>query len=313
MSKNPTIYGLIGFPVKHSLSPAMHNAAFKKLGIDAEYKLFEIKPDELEDFLLSPEKEIKDTNGKIFRARDIIGFNITIPHKVRAKEILEKKYPFPGFGEDIALDYAQLVGSINTVKREGGRIRYWNSDAGGFAKSLKEDLKFDLTNDKKALVVGCGGAGRAIIACLSWENKGINKIYAYDINSDIIKNTRDYFFKFPQVRDKIEFISNEKIPDVISTCNLLVNASPVGMKEGDGSIIDSKLLRKDLYVYDVVYNRETQLIKDAKSLGASVVGGLGMLLYQGVLAFNFWTGEYPPIDVMRKALMEGLNNAGNHK
>lgn len=253
-------YGIIGWPVKHSLSPAMHNAAFKKLGIDAEYRKFEVKPADLEDFLLN--------------RKDVLGFNVTVPHKVRAKEILDRVVD-----EKIA-----CVDAINTVKREGSKIKYANTDVAGFLTSLREDLKFD-HKDKNVLLIGCGGAGRAIIAGLS---KSAKKIYAYDSNPDAIKSS-----------GILQCISAKEIPEIIKDCQLLVNATPIGMKKGDSSPIDKELLHKNLFVYDVVYNRETELVKAAKG---PAVGGLGMLLYQGVHAFEFWTGKRAPIDVMRKAL-----------
>ena len=170
------IYGVLGYPVKHSLSPVMHNAAFGHLKIDAEYKLFEVRPEALEDVLLG-NISIKDTEGNEVYAGDISGFNITIPHKIKAKELLEKKFPFDQNAVLINIDlyYVKLSGAVNTVKREANILRYWNTDAPGFLKSLEVDLEFE-PKGKNALLIGCGGAGRAIIAALSWGNVGIKKI-----------------------------------------------------------------------------------------------------------------------------------------
>jgi shikimate dehydrogenase len=200
ISQTTRIFGLLGFPVTHSFSPAMHNAAFKSLGIPAEYRLFEIKPYDLENFLLNPEAEALDTEGSCVQAKDVVGFNITIPYKVRAKEIIGKAYPNKGvLDEDLSWAYASLIGSINTVKRESPRPRIWNSDAPGFVRSLKEDLNFEIAanKDTEALVFGCGGAGRAIISALTWEQPGIKKIYAYDVNSETSRITAEYFSNFP--------------------------------------------------------------------------------------------------------------------
>ncbi|MDD5195034.1 MAG: shikimate dehydrogenase [Candidatus Omnitrophica bacterium] len=310
MSNKEILYGLIGYPVSHSLSPAMHNAAFKALGINASYKLFEIKPDDLEDFLLKPDTEVIDTKGNRVRAGDIVGFNITIPHKVRAKEILDKAYPSSAvFDEkDPGRAYAFLIGSINTVKREPSPPFYWNSDVSGFIRSLKEDLNFDITGNKEtqALVIGCGGAGRAVISALSWEGGGIAKIYAYDINADSTRAIEEHFSKFPRIKDKLVFVSKEQIAVTLRRCKLLVNASSLGMKEGDASPIAKNILHKDLRVYDAVYNRDTQLLKDAQALNIPAQGGSGMLLYQGVIAFALLTGLTPPGDVMRNALNKEL-------
>ena len=292
------IYGVLGYPAKHSLSPLMHNAAFRALKINAEYKIFEKKPEELESFLL------KD----VF-INDISGFNITIPHKIRAREILESKFPVTSLGK--ILPYVKITGAINTVKRNAdGTLEYINTDVTGFSKSLREDLKFS-PKDKNILLIGCGGAGRAVVAGLVWKAPHPAKIYIYECNNETVESARKHFAQFTVLGGKIEFISSEQIPEVIKKCKLLVNASPVGMKGEDFSVVDKNLLHKNLYVYDVVYNRdrETRLIKDAKSMGLRTENGLSMLLHQGVLAFGFWTGKASKEveEVMRQALNEEVS------
>lgn len=293
------IYGLIGYPVKHSLSPAMHNAAFRFLEINAEYRLFEVKPKDLKFFLLE-NISVKDTEGKSFFSQDIAGFNITIPHKIQAREILHGR-PINNQQDH----YVFLSGAINTVKKEKNEVQYANTDSDGFMRSLKEDLKFN-TEDKNVFIFGCGGAGRAIVAALTWKDAKINKIYLYDISQEALISAKKHFSRFDFVKSKLEFISSKQTPEKIRDCHLLVNASPVGMKEGDSLTIDKRLFHKDLSVYDVVYNKETQLIKNARSLGLPAVNGLGMLLYQGMLSFEIWTGEKAPKEIMQKALLEGL-------
>ena len=296
-------YGIIGYPIKHSLSPAMHNAAFKKLGIDAEYRKFEVQSEELEDFLLN--------------RKDVKGFNITIPHKVRAKEILEKKFPIDRSSDEFEESYyVEVTGAVNTVKRNGNELRYCNTDVEGFLMSLKRDLKFDIASEKKSvLLIGCGGAGRAIIAGLSldFEDSSIEKIYIYDKEKEAVDSAKDHFSKvhkkwLDNLKNATEFISEKQIPDVIKGCQLLVNSSPVGMKEGDISVVNKELLHNGIAVYDVVYNRETELVKEAKLLGRRAVGGRGMLLYQGVGAFEFWFPRKRPrpVATMKKALWSNL-------
>lgn len=300
------IYGLIGYPVKHSLSATMHNAAFKELGIEAEYRLFEIPPEKLEGFLLENIK-VEDTQGKIFYSQDIAGFNITIPHKIKTKEILTKKFPYVGIAEDLS-HYVKISGAVNTVKRLHDGLDYCNTDVSGFWESLREDLKFDARN-KNVLLIGCGGAGRAVIAALTWKMQTVNNIYIFDNNSETIRSAKEHFGNAPVLlREKLEFISCEEIYKKIKRCQLLVNASPIGMKEGDPSVIDKKLLHKDLYVYDVVYNRMTQLVRDAQEACGEekACRGLGMFLYQGERALEFWIGRHAPSQVMRKALEEAL-------
>ena len=307
MTPPKKIYGLIGYPVKHSFSPAMHNAAFKALGIDAEYRLFEVKPEELEDFLLNLDTIVKDTKGNSIRAGDVVGFNITLPHKVRAKEILEKKFSTTAIEQatNRSLYYVQLTGAVNTVKREEGRLLYRNTDAGGFYRSLREDLKFN-PEGKSILVIGCGGAGRAVFVALDNADVQVRRVFVHDVDSEARISAQKYLFSRVRSLYSAAFISQEEIPKFIKECDLLVNASPVGMKEGDGSVIDKKFLHEGLFVYDVVYNRDTELIKEAKAKGLPAVGGLGMLLYQGVAAFELWTGRPAPVEVMRKALVSEI-------
>jgi len=288
------IYGIIGWPIKHSRSPAMHNAAFKELGIDAEYRKFPVRPEGLEDFLL--------------KRKDVRGFNITIPHKVTSREILEKRFAFDENASWTQQDlyYIKVSGAINTVDRVGEGLRYWNTDASGFLESLDRDLQFS-AKGKEVLVIGCGGAGRSVIAGLSWKGVQVKKIYVYDINYEAINSTKEHFSKLlHDLRDdlerKTEFITETEIPDRIKRCQLLVNASSAGMKEENASVIGKKFLHKDLFVYDLVYNRETRLIKDAGLLGLYARGGLGMLLYQGARSFELWTGKRAPIELMRSVL-----------
>jgi shikimate dehydrogenase len=270
-------YGLIGYPVKHSFSPAMHNVAFRYCNINAEYKLFEVKPQELEDFLL--------------KRKDVVGFNITIPHKIETfllvKDTITEICP-----------EVSLTSAINTVKRQGDKLLCRNTDPEGFRKSLNQDLEFDAKN-KNVLMLGSGGAGRAVMAGLNQEPR-IKKLYIYDPNSQAAKSVSGLEYE-------CNFISKQDIGKVISDCQLLVNASPVGMKQGDPLVIDKNLLHKGLFVYDVVYNRETELIKEASARCQAASGGLGMLLYQGVIAWQFWMRQKAPVKVMRQALEEELN------
>jgi len=281
----------------------MQMAAFKYHGIEAEYKLFERKPEQLESFLKSEAFEL-----------GLAGFNITIPHKIRAREILEKNYPTDWGSKNIleSLLYVKLTGAVNTVQVAGKRLNYFNTDATGFRRSLGESLGFEPKN-KEILLIGCGGAGRTVIAALGWINVGVKKIYIYDINEASVKSAKEHFLsKSPHadfLPDKLQFIQQDDLEKVIKNCSLLVNASPIGMKNPKESPIDKNLLHKGLNVFDVVYNKlgKTQLIKDALAHDLPVAGGLEMLLYQGADAFSIWTGKEAPIDEMRKALNEGVN------
>jgi len=273
------LYGLVGFPVKHSLSPAMHNAAFKTLGIDAEYRLFEVCPDDLEDFI----------TRRVFDEQ-IAGFNVTVPHKVAAWRIVERLWG--------STDYARRIEAVNTVRVDGVSPVATNTDAPGFARSLAEDTGFVIDGNKTALVIGCGGAGRAVATALTIENEGVGRLYLSDVRHDSAVSLAQ---RFPGS----VAIALGDLASVIDSCDLLVNTSPVGM-ESDDIVLDPDLLHERLTVYDVVYNRETRLVREARRRGLPVAGGLGMLLYQGVAAWELWTGREAPVAVMREALINAM-------
>jgi len=301
------IYGLIGYPVKHSLSALMHNAVFKHLDINAEYRLFEVKPEGLEDFLINPSRQVTDTQGNKVLAINIEGFNITIPHKIKAREILRRQFPDRVLDPFMHPPSDEVSGAVNTVRRDyrDNSLSYCNTDLWGFVESLSKDLQF-ATPSKSVMVLGCGGAGRVAIAGLGWPARFIKKIFVYDRDQTAVAAARSHF---AYLADKVEFISLKDMPAAIASCQLLVNATPLGMKHGDFSPVDKSLLHKDLSVYDVVYNRKTKLLEDAVSLGLPACQGLGMLLYQGVLAFQHWTGRLlnnTDIAIMRQALEEAL-------
>lgn len=306
--KSPTrIYGLIGYPVRHSLSPAMHNAAFKDLGINAEYRLFEVRPEQLSNFLLE-DTVVEDTRGNTCSTREIAGLNITIPHKIEAKRIIEERFSDPSFLGSEQGYYVGFSGAINTVKFRKDGLEYYNTDAIGFRKSLKEDLHFS-PDGKNIIVFGCGGAGRAIIAALTWRDVRCSKIFIFDVNKAIMQHVQNHFSRWPSLVNTLECITAEDVSAVIKKCDLLINASPIGMKDQDDSIVPRTLLHKALYVYDVIYHRETKLVQDARLKQLPVTDGLGMLLYQGVAAFELWADKAAPVDVMREALEKELEHA----
>jgi shikimate dehydrogenase len=274
-------YGLIGYPVKHSLSPLMHNAAFASLNINAEYRLFEVKPQELEDFVNS------------LSQKNIFGLNVTIPHK-------ETVIPFL----DSVSEEAKLIGAVNTIKVSDNRLEGFNTDGEGFLKHLTADLGFD-PQGKIICIIGAGGASRAVSVYLSQAKPRSISFYDIDRNKSsalaghLKENFRNVEFK---ASDSIEGLN-------IKECSLLVNATPIGLKQSDPCIVEEKLLHKDILVYDLIYNpKETKLLKIAKSKGAKVSNGLGMLLYQGAIAFQIWTGKTAPIEIMRAALEEGVRS-----
>jgi len=277
------IYGIVGHPVEHSLSPAMQNAAFDALGIDAEYLLYDIEPDHLGYFL------------KDLAHNKISGLNITIPHKIKAKDYIESAG---------SLDQnAVRLGAVNTVKlSEDGKLCGFNTDGPGFYRSLVEDLKFE-PEGKEIFVLGAGGAATAIIMYLG---NGPKKISVSDVDNDKIKDLKNHYKKYYD-EARLSIVDSGGLKTALSTSSLLVNATPVGMKESDPSPIGKDLLRSGLYVYDLVYNRPfTRLVKDASEIKCHAITGLGMLLYQGAIAFEIWTDKKAPVSVMKRALKEAI-------
>jgi shikimate dehydrogenase len=279
-------YGLIGHPVGHSLSPAMQNAAFHALKIDAEYKLFDVEPESLEKFL----KDLVKNN--------ISGVNVTIPHKVKAKDFVK--------ANGLLNEHAERLGAVNTIKVVGGKLIGFNTDGPGFYRSLVEDLKFE-PEGKNIFVLGAGGAARAIVMYLG---NGPKKIFVTDIDDRMIEELRKHFEKYYD-HNRFKAVHKDDFKESLDASDLLVQATPVGMHDGDPSSIDPKLLHPGLRIYDLIYNRPaTKLVEEASRMKLHAMTGLGMLLCQGAIAFNLWTGEIAPIEAMKKALKEALKNHG---
>jgi len=281
MDKNPCpkIYGVLGYPAKHSLSPAMHNAAFRALKINAEYSVFEVAPEELDYFLDSMDKN------------NIYGFNVTVPYKERILNFITL---------DQESFYLKQIRAVNTIVKKDNVWQGFNTDIPGFSRHLKEN--FDPAG-RKVAILGAGGAARAVTYVLAQSRAGEITIFDIDENKsrDLVNIIKGLFPNF-----KISNSDNIEKLD-IKNKDLLVNATPVGLEESDLCLVGSEMLHKDLLVYDLIYNPlETKLLALAKKVGAKSVNGLGMLLYQGVLSFEHFTGKSAPIEIMRQALNEGV-------
>jgi shikimate dehydrogenase len=272
-------FGLVGYPVKHSLSPAMHNAAFKFLKIDAQYKLFELRPEEIGPFFCC------------LREKNIYGVNVTIPYKEAVISMMDK------LTED-----ASLIGAVNTVKFEDGKLIGHNTDGNGFIQDLSVFFPGGISGINVS-IIGAGGAAKAV--GISLARHGVKNIAFYDIDKN---RTNGLAHKIgtelklcpAEAVDSIEGLLKNR-PD------LLINASGVGMKESDQVLVSKKDISEEVFVYDLIYNPfKTKLLQLADESGLRFANGLGMLLYQGALAFKFWTGQDAPVDQMRKALKEAM-------
>ncbi|MFA4984332.1 MAG: shikimate dehydrogenase [Candidatus Omnitrophota bacterium] len=272
------VYGVLGYPAKHSFSPAMHNAAFRALGIKAAYRLFEIRPSELEDFMA--------TLGE----NNIRGMNVTIPYKEKVLDYIN------GYRQPAV----KIIGAANTVKIDNdGRLSCFNTDFSGFMQHLAE-LK---VRPKRVAVIGAGGAARAV--CFGLAKKKVSEIALYDIDRfrsiSLVERLKSVFSSGDFLA--ASSIEGLRIPDK----DLLVNASPVGMKPDDPCLVNAGQLHPGLFVYDLIYNPgRTKLLELATSRGLANSNGLGMLLYQAVLSFSHWTGRDAPQDIMGRALQREL-------
>lgn len=283
VSGSTKIVGIIGCPVAHSISPQMHNAAFKHLGLNWEYVPFEVKPEDLK----------KALDG--LRAEGVLGFNVTIPHKEGVIPLLDEVTKLP-----------RIIGAVNTVKNENNKLVGYNTDGAGFLESLKLDAGVD-PKGKKAVLLGAGGAAKAVAVMLAEAE--VDSIIVTDIDAKKANDLVNYVGSLFDVEMKAFTAGSREVSKAISNTDILINATPVGMhpKENESPIEESSELKAKSSVFDLIYNPpETKLMKIAEKQGVKAFNGLGMLVRQGALAFTIWTGHSAPIEVMWKAAKEAL-------
>lgn len=277
------LIGLIGTPIKHSLSPHMHNNAFEKTGQDYAYLCLEVGKEGL--------KQAIDAL-KLFNAK---GSNITFPNKQEVIQYLDE------ISED-----AKIIGSVNTITidDETKKIKGYNTDGRGFVASI-EELKIDYKG-KKVVVLGVGGAGRAIAVQLAYD--GVGELIIKDIDEALMKEVKETINNGIQ-NCKVKLIGDEEaLKEELKEAVLLINATPLGMKGRDNmcAISSAEVLNNTkAFVYDIVYEpRETKLMKYAKEKGLQTINGVNMMLWQGALAYKIWLGEDMPLDYVRGELFE---------
>ena len=283
VSGKTKVYGVIGDPIEHSLSPVMHNAAFESAKLDCAFFAFKVKPAEVRDALSG------------MRALGILGLNVTMPHKKAVISYLDE------------LDQnAKLLNAVNTIKNQDGKLWGFNTDGVGALKALKEngvDPK-----GKKVVLLGAGGAARAIAFALG------NQAGELSILNRSMQPAAELADQLKQAFDGkviVYALSPLTVRACLADADLLINATSVGMKpNANQTLVKRELLKPDLAVMDIVYNPiETKLAKDAKAAGAKVISGLEMLVYQGAASFEIWTGLKAPVEVMRKAALNHLQKA----
>jgi shikimate dehydrogenase len=282
----PIQLGVFGDPVAHSLSPQIQTAALKHCKIDERYASFQISPKELREAL------------ELVRKLEFVGVNLTVPHKIAAAKLADELD-----------DTARRIGAVNTVKIDNGKLRGFNTDGRGFSRAIREEFSVDL-RDLRVLVLGAGGAARAIVLQCAKENceRLVIANRTYDKATNLANDLRD-FFAGPRVLGpmaRLQAIPWEEtsIRFQIGFIDLVVNATTLGLnRAADASPIPARLLAPHLMVYDTVYARErTPFVSAAIEAGARGANGLSMLLHQGALAFEIWFQREAPLDVMRKAL-----------
>jgi len=278
----PAIYGIIGKPLNHSLSPLMHNAAFKALKVNAVYKLFPLEEDELKLFF----DDLREADNPIF------GLNVTVPYKEKVVEYMDGLNAF-----------ASKVRAVNTVVINSQRKLFgYNTDGPGFLTDLQA-AGFN-PEGKRIAIMGAGGTTRSILSVLSLITERPESIRLYNRTTEKAKEL------LSDLGQRMDLSMVEVVPTVedlnIELADCLINTTSIGLKPTDESLVDPDMLHQGLFVYDVIYNpSQTKLLKDAKKKGAKTANGLGMLYYQGVLALQHWA--HMELDdeiktVMRRAL-----------
>lgn len=265
---------LLGNPLGHSVSPPMHNRVFQKLGIDYCYMPVEVSDKDLEVVF------------KGLTRMNVVGCNVTIPHKVRIIQYLDELDPV-----------AEIIGAVNTICIKDGKSKGYNTDGEGFIRSLEEESSISVEK-KRFFILGCGGAARAIAMTLAF--KGAEKIYLSNRTATKAEELAE------EINNKISNCSQhvdvgyEKRKHAARDSHIIINTTSLGMHPNEAALpLEEEFISSKHIVADIVYNPLiTKLLKTAKTKGAKVVPGLGMLVYQGAAAFKLFTGLDPLVDEM---------------
>ncbi len=276
------ILGIIGYPLSHSLSPRLQNYYLKEYNLNYVYLPFTVKS---KDFA----EAIKGLKAINFR-----GINVTIPYKEKIMDYL-----------DVIDAQAQHIGAVNTVVNEKGKLYGYNTDAPGFIRMLEEDGRFAIS-DKKAIVIGAGGASKAVGFALC--RNGIKEIFVINRTENRARKLAELWQNLYQdVKFNYGCLDGNNYKNIFCDYQLLIDTTPVGMAPDTDvkPVISPEYIHSDLLVVDLVYNPlETVLLKEAKKRGAKTLNGMGMLLYQGIESFYLWTGIKPDDKTPRQELLK---------
>ena len=278
INSHTTLYGVFGNPISHSKSPLMLNCAFKANGINAVYTAFQIEQGTLKEAIQG------------IRALKFRGVNVTIPYKVEVMSYLDE-----------IDEGARVIGAVNTIVNENGKLIGYNTDGIGYVRSLCEETGISLQG-KRVLLLGAGGAGRGIAYALAKAGAAIVWV------SNRTESKADELVSYISLLTEAKSIAPEAIAGIIDKVDLVVNNTSLGMHPNINEIpLDPNLLHDKLVVSDIIYTpMETLFLKEAKARGARTHGGLGMFIYQGAYAFEYWTGQQAPIQAMRQIVLQSL-------
>jgi len=279
---------LIGYPIEHSLSPVMHNTAFKELGIDFSYRAINVESHHLRSF-------IEET----LRRPMVRGANVTIPHKVDVIKFLDEVDPL-----------AKEIGAVNTIVNDEGVLRGFNTDGFGAFRALIE--AYGSLKEMKVVLLGAGGATRAISYYLLKEVQSMvilnrTERKALELAKDLRKSLRGF-----KVEIYGSLLTKARLREELFDADVVINTTPVGMYPNvENTLICKNFLNKKMMVFDVIYNPfETRLILEAKDVGAKTLNGVNMFVYQGSEAFRLWTSRDAPIDIMTQVVIKALEEKG---
>jgi len=281
LTSKTKILCITGNQIDHSMSVIMHNAAIQKIGLDYRYIAFNVFPKDLSNAI----------NG--IKSLNIRGANITIPHKISVIKFLDNIDPI-----------AKMIGAINTIKYEDGILIGRNTDGEGFIKSIKES-GYNLKK-KKVVLLGAGGAARA---CAFYLAKEVSKITIINRSNsgmnDLISNLN---LKYEISIEGINLSKAEDVKREIADSDMLVNTTPVGMYPNvNESPVKQSWLHPNLFVVDIIYSPiQTKLLQEASSIGCNVLSGVDMLVNQGIIAFEWWTGFSPDKELMKQVVLDEL-------